>query len=53
MVLSCLLPAARQAERGEAFYKLEAQTVTQPGRISFHGETDRAVEVERKLSTIL
>jgi hypothetical protein len=48
-----LLPAVRQAEGGEAVYKLEAQTVTQPGRISFHGETDRAVEVERKLSPIL
>jgi hypothetical protein len=48
-----LLPTARQTERGEAVYKLEAQTVTQPGRISFHGETDRAIEVERKLSPIL
>jgi len=48
-----LLPVALQAERGEAVYKLEAQTVTQPGRISFQGETDRAIEVERKLSPIL
>ena len=48
-----LFPAAREVESDEAVYALQAQTITYPARVSFHGAADRAVEVERKLSPIL